>query len=236
MFGFGLVRKLLFPAALVGAVGIPFALSGDGINKLKAKIFDGDASESDYPVLEDAPVLSSHADPGESSVAPRLAGQRPDHLSEVLDFRITPEWVTSRWSLVTTSLADLELSGMRVPLVTGPDVHDLHGALTYYFDDTQQLQRISFYGYTGDPVQLETLLMQYHGFRLKPAVGATMYQKRWNGKPTGLLWIEYASTVRADRPNARYKVQFEINNTRGRYKMSEEVASLLQQYKETGRW
>ena len=51
-----------------------------------------------------------------------------------------------------------------------------------------------------------------------------------------MVSIEYAPTVRADQQNSRYKVQFEINNTLGRYKMSDQIASLLQQYKESGRW
>ncbi len=76
----------------------------------------------------------------------------------VFDFQVTPEWVLARWPNVTTGLAELQLEGYRVPLVTGTAQHDLAGALTYYFGAKQKLQRITFVGLSGDPRQLIGLL------------------------------------------------------------------------------
>ncbi len=54
--------------------------------------------------------------------------------SSVFDFQITPEWVVAHWPTVSTGLAQLQLEGYRVPLVTGTAQQDLAGSLTYYFN------------------------------------------------------------------------------------------------------
>ena len=46
-----------------------------------------------------------------------------------------------RWPRVTT-VPQFALAGLRVPLVTGTQIDDLAGSLTYYFDRTDQVQRI----------------------------------------------------------------------------------------------
>jgi hypothetical protein len=76
----------------------------------------------------------------------------------VFNFEVTPEWILARWPSVTTGLSQLQLEGYRVPLVTGTTQQDLAGALTYYFDAKQRLQRINFVGVSGDPRPLIGLL------------------------------------------------------------------------------
>jgi len=56
--------------------------------------------------------------------------------------------VISRWPRVSAGLAELQLQGYRVPLVSGTTANDLAGALTYYFNSRQQVQRITFQGTT----------------------------------------------------------------------------------------
>ena len=48
-------------------------------------------------------------------------------------------------------LAELDVQGYRVPLVTGTSRDDLAGSLTYYFDKTHHVTHIHFRGTTGDP-------------------------------------------------------------------------------------
>ena len=72
----------------------------------------------------------------------------------VFRFEITPEWILAHWPSVSTGLAQLQLEGYRVPLVTGTGQQDVAGALTYYFDARQRLQRINFVGVSGDPRRL----------------------------------------------------------------------------------
>ena len=85
-------------------------------------------------------------------------------LAAVLRFDINPGEVLSRWPRVSTGMGQLQLMGYRVLLVSGIAEYDLAGSLTYYFDARQQCQRIAFYGTTGNPQRLITLLGQRFGF------------------------------------------------------------------------
>ena len=92
-----------------------------------------------------------------SSAAPRTDFKVHD-AGSVFNFEVTPEWILARWPSVSTGLAQLQLEGYRVPLVTGTTQTDLAGALTYYFDAKQRLERIDFVGFTADPRPLISLL------------------------------------------------------------------------------
>ena len=68
-----------------------------------------------------------------------LEGVTARDLGEVIRFDGSPEWVMARWPRVTAGLANLDLQGYRVPLVSGTAQDDLAGSLTYYFDRNQQV-------------------------------------------------------------------------------------------------
>ncbi len=89
-----------------------------------------------------------------STPNPTLTGPVIHDLREVLRFDITPHWVPQKFSRVSTVLADLHFDGLRVPLVSGTEVGDLAGTLTYYFDRYQRLQRVKIHGLTGDPARV----------------------------------------------------------------------------------
>lgn len=236
--------KRLFPILLLGAMGVPYLLSNGGpLSSLKDKcngLFT-DSSRHDAAVFNNSdvalPVTHVPGPDGQmQTVIPRLVGPDDVDMHDVFHFGVTPDWIMSRWSRVSTTLADLELEGMRVPLVTGSQLNDIHGSLTYYFDRYQQLQRITFHGQTGDASKLILLLTQQHGFDPQPSLSAGVYLKKWNGRPTGVLWIEHAPLVRATSPRTRLDVTLEINSTLGSYKLSRESAQMLQQRKLAGKW
>ena len=77
-------------------------------------------------------------------------GPRSERDSAALDGERTSAWVLARWPRVSTRLANLDLQGYRVPLVSGTADGDLAGSLTYYFNSQQRVQRITFIGSTGD--------------------------------------------------------------------------------------
>ena len=141
-----------------------------------------------------------------------LEGPPIHDLAEVLRLDITAPWVYTRWSRKTTALADLSLYGVRVPLVTGTEVDDLAGSLTYYFNPAGQVQRISFRGRTGDTRKLVALVVSRFGFRLQPPVfpGEQLYQVKWNGKPISELRIRPASVLWANTPHSSFEVQLEL--------------------------
>jgi hypothetical protein len=133
-------------------------------------------------------------------------------LNTVMNFTVTPAWVLQQWPRVSASLAELDFHGYRVPLVTGTREDDLAGSLTYYFDRDQRVARITFYGSTGDPRKLITLVTGRYGFVQDatddPAV--VVFDVKWNKKPYSILRLRPVKIVRANDPRARYDVELSI--------------------------
>lgn len=157
-------------------------------------------------------------------------------LRDVLRFDITPPMVTQQYSRVSTILADMNLDGMRVPLVTGTQVHDLAGTLSYYFDRFQRLQRISIHGVTGEPNRLIFDLRQLYQLEQHPSLGGGLYLIKWNGQPTSLLHIAPAAVIQANESYARYTVFLELNLPSMPYGLSSEAARFVEAGKATQRW
>ena len=134
--------------------------------QVTAAISSGGASEDAGSLVDYAPsTFADRASPmAPGGVPGSLEGTPVGDLREVLRFDITPDWIVTRWPRVSAGLAHLELQGYRVPLVTGTTEEDLAGALTYYFNPQQQLQRITFYGTTGNTRRLVDLVVREYGF------------------------------------------------------------------------
>lgn len=136
-----------------------------------------------------------------------LTGPAVSDFTEVLRFDLTPAWIVDRWPRVSTGLAQLGLQGYRVPLVTGTAQHDLAGALTYYFNYEQQVQRITFRGTTGDHRRLVQLLTAYYGFVRRPtnSPGVFLFEvPRDDAQAQSFLWIEPAGVLKYTEPHQRF--------------------------------
>ncbi len=133
-------------------------------------------------------------------------------LAQVLSFEVTPAWVLSQWPRVSTSLAEIDLQGYRVALVSGTQIDDLAGSLTYYFDRDQRVTRITFRGATGDPRKLIAIAAGRYGFTQQVAQepGELLYDVRWNNRPQSELRIRPMKIVRAEDPRSRYSVDLLI--------------------------
>ena len=132
------------------------------------------------------------------------------NLGDLLRFNLTPDWIVHRWPRVSAGLGNLQLQGYRVPLVTGTAESDLAGALTYYFNAQQQLQRITFSGTTGDARRLVGLLSaQFHlTRRLTNDPGLMVYEAvRPGNQPASALRIRSAAVLKASEPRRRFNVE-----------------------------
>jgi hypothetical protein len=113
---------------------------------------------------------------------------------------------------VSTGLADLDLQGYRVALVTGTTDSDLAGSLTYYFNKKKEVERITFHGLSGDPRRLVSVVTGR--YELKPQKSddpaLTLFaRKRW-GKAESELRIRPAAVLRSELPQARYEIELAI--------------------------
>ena len=171
--------------------------------KTETLVFAGDANGPD---LNSAPM----------SFTPTI------DLASLFRFDISESWVTQRWDRVSTSPADEGLHGLRVALVTGTNSWDLHGALTYYFDTTHRLQRITYRGWTGDANRLLQILQQQQQLRAQPTHWAGVYLSKRGG-----LLMKHPAVI--DKSNAVQQLALilELNNPRGSRNLSNDFQSLL---------
>ena len=134
--------------AVASSAGFPYLLSSKPTEPAEPSAAVAQAPGAGEPsapaarraALQGQP-LSLSADDARIDIQPLAAVFRCD---------ITPPWVMSQWSRVSTGLAELDLHGYRVALISGTREGDLAGSLTYYFNIQQRLQRITFQGSTGD--------------------------------------------------------------------------------------
>ena len=150
-------------------------------------------------------------------------------LREVLQFEITPRWVLDRWPHVSTTRAEAQFNGLRVPLVTGTRAHDVAGSLTYYFDKHQQLQRISLSGMVGDDRHLVSVVTQSFALKPESAVGSGLYLAKWNGIPTSALWVRRLSFGQAQGGHHKFKFSLELNRGKNYFGLSSGFRQLLDQ-------
>ena len=147
-------------------------------------------------------------------------------LQEALRYDASPEWVVARWPRVATVVGELEWSGMRVPLITGSEPHDLVGSLTYYFDTERRLRRISLEGYTGDERSLVALATQGYGLQPEPSLTGGLYASRWNREAISVLAVQFAPVVDANTPQRRH-VMLEINRPDAGWRLSPHMRALV---------
>lgn len=149
-------------------------------------------------------------------------------LPEVLRFDITKDWVYQRWDRKSTALADLDLFGVRVPLVSGTQVYDIAGSLTYFFGADGRVKRISFRGWTGDTSQLAMLLHQRFGLQAVPTViaGQQLLQVRQGDDVISELRTQVAPILNASNPHDSFTVEFELQDPATAKPLKPQVASV----------
>ncbi len=141
---------------LAGAAGGPYMLyetdAGQAARATASQAFGGSAASSNASSPPNGSTSSwyspSTSAEGQSGAEPTLTVTQINSLAEVLRFDIPPAWVMQHFPTVNTGVGDLQLDGLRVPLITGTRPDDLVGTLTYYFDRFQRVQRISLHAVT----------------------------------------------------------------------------------------
>ena len=175
-------RTFLFVGILIVAVAGPYLLSRRGGPSGPAEgkapsptLWDrvsqwGSDAATPSPDAGNAANLRLHATqsdglPGRPVPTQQLGGPAGISLPNAIRLDVTPEWIAQNWARVSTQLADPDYYGVRVPLVTGTELHDVAGSLSLYFNEERRLERLMFYGYTGDTQPLVALMEQRFGMR-----------------------------------------------------------------------
>jgi len=161
-----------------------------------------------------------------SNQGAQLTGAPVQNLLEMIRFDISPPWVMSRWSRVTPIETEY-FHGLRVAAVTGPNLDDVAGALTFYFDNENTVQRLTFEGTTGDPTRLIAMVKETYHLKQEPSASPGLYLAKWNREAKSVLRLTHGAVVSAEQPHQQYHVQLEINRPAEKYELSPEFQALL---------
>lgn len=211
MFG----RGFLFLATIVGTAVVPYLLSNSsGVTGLLVGTVpnaeQNEAAESAAAQGAEESASQPHEVHKAKPLGPHDTPMWP--MEQVFTFDVSTAWVLSHWPRVSASLAELDLQGYRVPLLTGTSESDVAGSLTYYFNREQQVEKITFHGAAGDTRRFVGLMEQRFGFRreLTDDPSLFLYQvKKW-GKPTSELRITPSEVVRASDPHSRFAISLNL--------------------------
>lgn len=197
-----------FALMLAGSVGLPYLYSTT-FSSAKSANTSGTAETTGtlVPAAGDVEYASS-------PVNAELLAQAPtkNDLAEIFRWDITTAWVLGHWPRVSAGLAQVDLQGYRVPLVTGTATDDLAGSLTYYFNKRQRVERITFFGTTGDSRRLVALLATRFGFvrELNDDPSLFLYRVREGRQVVSELRVKPAHVLRSDEPYSRFDVSLLI--------------------------
>jgi hypothetical protein len=202
-----MLKKSVLLMAVASSAGFPYLLSSKPTEpsaQSTATAYSSAAGEQAGPAGRGSAMASQMP----VSLTPDDARIDVQPLAAVFRFDITSGWILSQWSRVSTGLADLDLHGYRVALVSGTGEGDLAGSLTYYFNAQQRLQRITFQGSTGDARQLVAYMTAVHGLKGEPTNDPSLQLFRIHeGRlVTSEMRIKAAPIVRRSAGLARYSV------------------------------
>lgn len=213
-----MLPRPLILATLAGAtIGVPYVVAhrSEITNRVTSSFAASGQSATSapapYPGQPQPPV--PFASPGStiySSPVP-LEGARFRSLAEVFRFDLTKEWVYRNWARKSTGLADPELFGIRVPLVTGTGMSDLAGSLTYYFNSKGEVQHIAFVGRTADTTKLvQFITSTYKLQRVEAPAGEQLYQTQRSGRPQSELRTQPDAVLWSTSPHGSFLVELAL--------------------------
>jgi hypothetical protein len=199
-----------FALMLLGSVALPYLYS--------ATLGSGKSAKATTAAGSISPSTAVMAGPP-STGGDEVLAQAPtkNDLAEIFRWDVTTGWVLAHWPRVSAGLSDVETQGYRVPLVTGTATDDLAGSLTYYFNQRQRVQRITFFGTTGDSRRLVALLATKFGFvrELNDDPSLFLYRVHEGRKVVSELRIKPAHVVRSSEPYTRFDVSLLIERPKG---------------------
>ncbi|TWT42847.1 DUF6690 family protein [Botrimarina hoheduenensis] len=157
-----------------------------------------------------------------------LEGRVHRSLDEILRWEINKDWVFATWDRKSTGLADPELFGVRVPVVTGHAMTDVAGALSYYFDAAGQLQRIRLVGTTADTTQLAQIVSSRFAMqrRVSLSPGEQLFQANEENRVRSELRTRPEAVMWGTSPHNSFRVELEVNRPGSRHWIKPPALSL----------
>lgn len=232
-------RSVTIPTLLAASVAVPYVATNapqwrQEWNAPPAQAATAPASTAPSAFGVKSPqrpaALAAPVGPGSTLYPLRtpIEGTPSYSLADVLRMDVTKEWVYQRWPRKSTALAELDLYGVRVPLVTGTKLDDLAGSLTYFFGPDGRLRVITFRGTTGDTTQLVNLVTQRYGLQPQPviAAGEQLFQVRRGDDVLSSLRTRPSPVLWASSPHDSFRVELELQDPANARPLAQQKAPL----------
>lgn len=141
----------------------------------------------------------------------RPEGQELGQISDVFRFDVTLGWITNRWPRVSSAAGEYRMQGYRVAYVSGTQLDDVAGALTYYFDEQHRCRKITFRGTSGDVRRFLAMLTALYGAEAQPspANGVHRYLMR-HADVEGEILIQPADVISSEYAGERFRIRLEL--------------------------
>ena len=149
------------------------------------------------------------------------------NFEEIFNYGVTSASIEQRWDRVSNVPSAAGLRGKRVALVTGTNSWDLHGSLTYYFDQYQKCSRITFRGWAGDPSRLIEYLQTQHGLTQQPTTEAGFYLAKKRRKSIGAMLMKSPPVTYSENKVEQIGVLLELNDPQSKNVLSDDFISLI---------
>ena len=198
-------RPMLFCGVLLASVGVPYLLLDDHLAGTARDQWDR-ALSFIRPGADEDDAHSAAALPA-SALRPSAGAT----IEQAFRFDLTPQWVASRWSRVSTVLGEPEHLGMRVAWVSGTRPDDVAGSLTYYFDPHHQLARITFEGLTHDPRRLLAAVVPAFKLKSQPTTEMAHYTSGDPADPTSEVLVSHLPVLTADADAPRAEIFVDLS-------------------------
>jgi hypothetical protein len=137
-------------------------------------------------------------------------GGRISDFNRIFQCGAPRSWV-QRTHVDASRTRDGQRDGLRVTLVTGEELEDLAGSLTYWFDRQGRVERISFQGVTGNPAKLVSFARRSQKMVARGCERDALFVRDGKNGPLHLLHISRSPVVNVKTQYGRYHVTLELN-------------------------
>ena len=224
---FFLIRKFYFVILLGLAIGVPYLLMQNGSDGESRGLLDWLGNISKSTTTDESTGTGANL----AGVAPANLTSSGAAVSQTMPFESV-----FRFDLTPADVNEGDSMGFRVALVTGTQPDDLAGSLTYYFGKTNELNRISFLGATGDARRLIQVISAEYQLKEMPTKTAGLYVNGWNSNPKSALRLAYAPRIDSRYQNQQLEVFLELNRSNMRQGLSPQFRQILDHERAAGKW
>lgn len=222
-----ILKRVIYLLLLVGVLSIPVlmlnsqwrdSLSRAGsrlitqVGQLPGQFFSSSrAAESDS---DDQRPLSPLAKQVDQAVKKFHGdGGRISDFNKIFQCGAPRSWVQRTYGDASRTVDADQQSGLRVTLVTGNELEDLAGSLTYWFDRQGKVQRIQFRGVTGNPAKLASFARRSQKMVPRARQQDALFVRTSTKGTQHLLRISRPAVVDVSTLYGRYNISLELNRS-----------------------